>query len=295
MSVARVLFLARYRVPHACFALQFDHYLQGIDTTVVASPVSKEELWPVFAKYNIDTTGWIYVNDSVIYKQYPEVNNWVFPDDYRGWWLRQQAIKLAYLDYLEHDVVLMHDADTFMIEPYRCYADGQLNLLSLLNTTQGSYNGVFEAITGYARASPHCFVTELCAVRKKDFALLKSHLQQRWPNKKWLDAIIDAVPGMPTVPPWGTGNIIKWFSEYELLGNWAVLQGNVTYQEQRRYEYNNLDSIAGFSKQQTSVCDAIPDLSLSMQMDWNTLTIPNFDQYLAAVIKNHEQIQIQSV
>lgn len=295
MSVARVLFLAKYRVPHACFALQFDHYLEGIDTTVVASPVPQHELWPVFAKYGIDTTGWTYINDSVIYERYPEVNNWVFPDDYRGWWLRQQAIKLAYLDYLEHDVVLMHDADTFMIEPYRCYSNGQLNLLSLLNTTQGSYNGVFEAVTGHAHPSPHCFVTELCAVRKQDFALLKSHLQQRWPDKKWLDAIIDAVPGMPTVPPWGSGNIIKWFSEYELLGNWAVLQGNIAYQEQRRYEYNHLDNIADFTEQHTSVCDAIPDLSLSMQMDWDTLTIPNFDQYLAAVIKNHDQIQIQSV
>lgn len=283
MNVTRILFLAKYRVPHAAFAMQFDHYLKGIDRTIIATPLTREELEPVWAKYNIDSGGFEYVNDSVIYEQYPEVNNWVFPDDYRGWWLRQQAIKLAYLDHLDFDIALMHDADTFMIESYQCYANGALNMLCLPNTVQDSYTGVFESITGIAHPSPHCFVTELCAVRKIDFVSLQQHIKQRWPNKKWLDAIIDAVPGMPTVPPWGTGNIIKWFSEYELLGNWAVTQGNVTYQAQKRYEYNQLNNIANFESEHNAVCDAIPDLSLSFQLDWDTLEIPEFNNKLNAV------------
>jgi len=279
MTVARVLFLARYRVPHACFSLQWDHNLAGIDRTIVATPLTRDELEPVWARYHIDSSQFEYINDSVIYQHYPEVNNWVFADDYRGWWLRQQAIKLAYLDLLEVDVMLMHDPDTFMTEPYRCYDQGTLNLLSLLNTTQGSYNGVFEAITGIPHPSSHCFVTELCAVRKTDFVALREHIQLRWPSKPWLDAIIDAVPGMPTIPPWGTGNIIKWFSEYELLGNWAVTRGNVAYQEQRRYEYDDLEKLAGFTTNYNSVCDAVPDLRRSMQFDWDTLTVPGFDRY----------------
>lgn len=290
MTVARVLFLAQYRVPHAAFAMQWDYNLQGIDTTVIASPLSQDQLEPVWHKYNIDSSCFEYINDSVIYQQYPEVNNWVFEGDYRGWWLRQQAIKLAYLDLLEHDVVLMHDADTFMIEPYNPYPNNQLNLLSLMNTTQGSYNGVFEAITGLPHQSPHCFVTELCAVRKADFVKLREHLQRRWPNKKWLDAIIQAVPGMPTVPPWGNGNVIKWFSEYELLGNWAVTQGNVMYQAQQRYEYQTLEKLNGFTTAHNSICDAIPDLSLSMQMDWDTLDIKDFDKHLAAVKERYAKI-----
>ena len=138
MTVARILFLAKYRVPHACFALQWDHNLEGVDYTIVSSPVPKEELWPVFHKYGIDTTNFEYLPDSVIYERYPEINNWVFPDDYRGWWLRQQALKLSVLDHVQEEVMLMHDPDTFMIEPYRCYHDGKLNLLALMNTTQGS-------------------------------------------------------------------------------------------------------------------------------------------------------------
>lgn len=283
MTVARVMFLAKYRVPHAAFAMQFDHNLKGIDYTVIASPMTKDELEPVWAKYNIDSSRFKYVNDEIIYRKYPEVNNWVFPDDYRGWWLRQQAIKLAYLDLLDEDVVLMHDADTFMTEAYNPFVDNKINMLALMNTRQDSYNGVFEAITGLPHQSPHCFVTELCAVSRMDFACLKHHIEERFPKTKWLDAIINAVPGMPTVPPWGNGNIIKWFSEYELLGNWATYRGNLTLQEQRRYDYDSLHKIGGFTKQYNAFCDAVPDLSRSMRIDWDTLEIPNFQQYLETV------------
>lgn len=283
MTVARVMFLAKYRVPHAAFAMQFDRFLQGIDYTIIATPMTRDELEPVWAKYNIDSSRFYYVSDDIIYRKYPEVNNWVFEDDYRGWWLRQQAIKLAYLDYLNEDVMLMHDADTFMTEPYNPFINNKLNMLALMNTRQDSYNGVFEAITGLPHQSQHCFVTELCAVSKIDFACLRHHIEERFPKTKWLDAIINAVPGMPTVPPWGNGNIIKWFSEYELLGNWATYRGNLTLQEQRRYEYDSLRKIDGFTKQHNAFCDAVPDLSRSMRIDWDTLEIPNFRQYLETV------------
>lgn len=287
----RILFLAKYRVPHAAVSLQFDHYLTGIDRTVIATPMTREELEPVWQRYSIDSSQFEYVHDSAVYSAYPEVNNWVFTDDYRGWWLRQQAIKLAYLDLLDYNVALMQDPDTFMIQPY-CATNGQsLNMLTLMNTTQGSYHGVFEAITGHAHPSPHCFVTEFCAVRKTDFSSLKQHIQHRWPDKKWLDAIIDAVPGMPTVPPWGTGNIIKWFSEYELLGNWATLRGNVTLQPQVRFEYSDMCQIDQFGPEHNAVCDAVPDLSRSLQINWDTLDIPGFDQLLDRVQQHIDEIK----
>lgn len=291
----RILFLARYRVPHAAFSLQFDHYLEDIDHTVIATPMTQDELEPVWQRHGIDSTRFEYVNDSEIYSAYPEVNNWVFADDYRGWWLRQQAIKLAYLDLLDYDVAVMQDPDTFMIQPY-CATNGQcLNMLALMNTTQGSYHGMFEAITGIPHPSPHCFVTEFCAVRKTDFLSLMQHIQHRWPKKTWLDAIIDAVPGMPTVPPWGTGNIIKWFSEYELLGNWATVCGNVVLQPQQRFEYDSLEKIAGFDAGHNAVCDAVPDLSQSMQINWDTLDIPNFDHYKNCVTRKINEISIPCV
>jgi hypothetical protein len=167
-------------------------------------------------------------------------------------------------------------------------------MLVLPDTQHGSYQGVFEAVTGIPQPSQNCFVTELCAVYKLDWACLKYHLEERYPRKKFLDAIIDAVPGMPTIPPWGTGNIIKWFSEYELLGNWAAHRGNATTQAQVRYEYNNLNDIANFGAEHTAVCDAVPDLSQSMKIDWDTLDIPQFDYYLNLVRDRIEAVQSQS-
>lgn len=279
MSTVRVLFLARYRVPHALFSLQWDHYLEGIDHTIVATPLSRDELWPMFDRYNIDTTNWDIVSDDVVYRDYPEVNNWVFPDDFRTFWLRQQAIKLAFLDIIKEDVMLMHDPDTFMIEPYRCVQDGVLNFMALENTTQGSYDGMFEAITGLPRQTPHCFVTELVPVKQQHLADLKSHLHDRH-GGLWLDALIDNCTSLPTIPPWGDGNLIKWFSEYEFLGNWALTREPARFQFQRRFEYDNLDLLQTLdANRYNAVCDAVPDLTRSMQYDYDTGTVANFEQY----------------
>jgi hypothetical protein len=285
MSVARVVFLARYRVPHACMSMQFDHMLTGVDRTVIASPVPKEELWPVFARYGIDTTNFDYLPDAEVLPLYPKIENWVIAGDYRGNWLRQQAVKLSVLDYLNDEVVLLTDPDTFMTEPYCCYNNGRLNYLVIPNTTHGSYNGMMESIVGIPRQTPHCFITEFVPCHRDDWNLLKATLEQKH-NKHFLDAIIDNCPGMPTVPPWGNGNIIKWFSEYELLGNWAVSQHEVDYQEQRRFEYDSLDKLVNFTQDYNCFADAVPDLSMSLQMDWATGTIKDFDRYLNYIHSN---------
>ena len=281
MTVARIVFLARYRIPHACVAMQFDHFLEGIDCTVIATPVPKEELWPIFERHGINTTNFHYVNDQEIYQRYPEVNHWMFPDDYRGPWLRQQAIKLSYLDYLDYDIMLMTDPDTIMVEPYQCWQNGQLNFLALENVTHDSYNMVMPSVLGIPRQTTHCFVTEFVPVVKQDFCLLKKELEQRHGrHRHFLDAIIDHVPGMPTVPPWGTGNLIRWFSEYEFVGNWALTQRPVTWQWQRRFEYDSLDKIKNFTPEYNCFADAVPDLSMSLQMDWERGSVVNFDYYV---------------
>lgn len=283
MAVSRLIFLAKYRVPHACFSMQFDSYVKGIDRTIIATPLSRDELAPVWDRYNIDHSQFEYISDDVIYQHYPEVNHWVIEGDYRGWWLRQQAIKLAYLDYINDTVMLMNDPDTFMIEPYQCWDGQQLNYLVLENTTHGSYDQMLPGILNMPRQTTHCFITEFVPVLGKDMQALKTTLQHMYPDQLWLDAIINNTPGLPTVPPWGNGNLIKWFSEYEFLGNWAMTQHPVSFQFQRRFEYDSLEQLSNLTSEYNAVCDAVPDLSMSMQLDWSTLDIPNFDVYLKLV------------
>ena len=279
MTVARVLFLARYRVPHACLSMQFDHYLEGIDHTVISTPMSPDELEPIFAKYNIDTTNFEYVQDRDIFSQYPEINNWVFADDYRGWWLRQQAIKLSVLDYLNYDVMMMQDPDTFMIEPYRCFDQGRLKYCVLENTTHGSYDGMIDSIFGFPRQTEHCFITEFVPCMKQDITAMKLFLEQRH-SQHWLDALIENTTKMPTIPPWGKGEIIRWFSEYEVIGNWTMSQRPVDFMFQKRFEYDRMEKLVNLTREFNSVADAVPDLSLSLQFNWEQGEVVDFDHWL---------------
>lgn len=282
MTVARVIFLARYRIPHACITMQFDHFLEGIDRTVISSPVPKDELWSIFQQYNIDTTNFEYLPDSVILNEYPEIDHWVFDNDYRGKWLWQQALKLAVRDYLDDEVILIHDPDTFMVEPYRCYNNGRLNYLIIPNTTHGSYDGVLESVLGIERQTPHCFVTELVPIHRDDWQALKTFLEHKH-NKWFLDAIIDNVKGMPTIPPWGNGELIKWFSEYEFVGNWAMYRHEIDTQEQRRFEYDSLEKLKNFTREYNCFADAIPDLRQSLWWDTDRKLIRGFNRYLEMI------------
>jgi hypothetical protein len=92
---------------------------------------------------------------------------------------------------------------------------------------------------------------------------------------------------LPTIPPWGNGNIIKWFSEYELIGNWAAHCGEIDYTVQKRFEYPTLNNLSQLSRQYNAVADAVPDLSQSLQFDWETETVADFDYYQQLI---HQQI-----
>lgn len=293
MTSAKILYLARYRVPHALMSLQFAHNLIGVDRTCVASPVPKEELWPLFEKYNIDTSRFDYAPDSEIYRLYPQVNNWVFEGDYRTYWLRQQAIKFAFLDYLDYDLMVMHDPDCILINPYEPFKNDKLNFMVLENESHswGYYETIKNAL-GFERLTPHCFISEFVPVLKKDINDLVKFLEDTH-QRHWLDAIIENCPPQPTVPPWGKGELIRWFSEYEFIGNWVMSRREITMEPQRRYYYDSMDKIGNFDPAyHTAVCDAVPDLSLSVHMDWDKKEVVNYHMYMDKIYEKLAQRNI---
>lgn len=281
MTSAKILYLAPYRVPHAIMSLQFAHHLRGVDRTCIATPIAKDELWPIFEKYNIDTSNFDYAPDSEIYRLYPQVNNWVIDGDYRTYWLRQQAIKMAFLDYLDYDLMVMHDPDCMLIRDYWPFKDGQLNYLVLENQRHswGYYQTIKNAF-GFDRLTSHCFISEYVPVLKQDITDMRLFLEKQH-QQHWLDAIIDRCPGEPTVPPWGSGAPVLWLSEYELLGNWTMSRRTVTMEPQRRYMYNDMNKIGKFDPDyHNAICDAVPDLSASVQFDWNKKEVVDFDRWM---------------
>lgn len=276
MKIARAIFIAGYRIPHACLTLQFDQYLERIDQTYIFTNVDVEYLDSVFRKYNIVTDNFIYVHDSEMDARWPTMRNWVYPDDYRGTWLYQQALKLASVEYCDADVTLIQDPDTFCIKPYSCLTeDGKLILFILPNETHSP--GYYRALNslGIKRQTPHCFVSEFMPVYKEDWLSAKATIE-RISGRDVFDSIIDAVP---------YENNIKWFSEYEFLGNWIMTQREVEMTEQRRFQYKTLDELDNLSLDYNCVCDAVPNLSNSIQFDWTTKTVIDFDPIFQKVKK----------
>jgi hypothetical protein len=117
-------------------------------------------------------------------------------------------------------------------------------------------------------------------VLKEDVTAMREFLEQKH-KCNWLDALIENCPGEPTVPPWGKGELIRWLSEYELIGNWTMSRREINTQPQRRYMYDAMTKIGGFDPDyHTAVCDAVPDLSLSVKFDWDTKEVVEFDRWM---------------
>lgn len=277
MKIARAVFIGSYRVAHACLSMQFDHYLQNVDQTYIFTNCEPEYLDSVLCKHNIDTSKFVYVTDAEMDSKYPTLRNWWFDDDYRGSWLYQQALKLASLDYIDADVVLIQDPDTFSIVPYSCVNEqDQLKFFILPNETHShGYYKVLENSLGMERQTPHCFVTEFMPAFKEDWLSLKHTLETR-NHCDAFDAIINAVP---------VEDNLRWFSEYEYLGNWAMTQRPVELIEQKRFQYKTLDQLDNLTADFNCVCDAIPRLDDSIKLDWNTGTVIDFDRVFNKVKK----------
>lgn len=261
-----------HRIGNACLSLQFDHYLQPFDQTYIISPLNGQRLDAVFRKYGINTENFVYLLDQKIVEQYPEIKNWNLSGDYRGPWLFQQAIKLSMLDRLDHDVLFLHDADTFCTQPYQYQVDGKLQLWHLPNISHapGYYEG-FRAITGLERQTPHCFVCDMMPVFKADWISLKTLVEQRH-CMHFLNAMIEYTP-------WDYIANVKWFSEYELLGNWALAQSsNVELVEQRRFEFKKLEQVThnDFPVNFNVISDKNPQMNM-LSFDFASDIVQNYD------------------
>lgn len=282
MSVTRLLFVAEYRIPSACVSLQFDQFLIGIDKTVIVTPCDVLKLDKIFKNHNIDTADFDYLSDEEFVPKYPGIQKWIIPGDYRGNWLRQQAIKLACLDYLDYPVMMIQDPDTFAIADYQCWDGTTLNFMILPNTTHArGYYEVLANALGIARQTPHCFVTEFGPCLKKDIVELKQHIEKQ-NNQNWLTALIDHVPYESTFNPNKPDELVKWFSEYELLGNWTMSRRPVKLTDQKRFEYKTLDQLHKLNGEYRVAADAMP-MEQSFCLDPTTGLVENYQHWVNVV------------
>jgi hypothetical protein len=275
MKIARAVFIAGYRISHACLSMQFDHYLKNIDETYIITNCEVPWLDKNLKKY-LNTDKFKYIHDNELIAKYPSLNNWWIENDYRGSWLFQQALKMAAIDFIDADILIIQDPDTFCIQPYSCFDNNKLKFFILPNETHSpGYYQVLKNALGIPRQTPHCFVTEFLPTYKEDWLKLKSTLEKR-NNSDCFDAIINNVP---------LENGLKWFSEYEFLGNWTLTQRSVELVEQKRFQYKTLNELDNLTNEYNCVCDAVPNLDDSILFDWQTETVIDFENIFNKVKK----------
>ena len=269
---ARAVFVGGYRMGHAIMSFQFDHFLEGIDKTYIISNISEHHYRATLEKYVDDPSRFIYVNDQELIDAYPEILHWDQPGDYRGTWLRQQALKIACLDYFNEESFLIQDPDTFAIRPYKCFDGKTPNFFVLPNTTHSpGYYSVIEDSLGINRQTTDCFITEFLPFLKEDWVAMRQQIEQKH-NKHFLDAIIDSCQREAET------NLI-WFSEYELLGNYALTRRNIDTTVQHRCEIRNIGDLSKLnSVDYNCYVDACPNLDDSILFEFVSNTVINFDK-----------------
>ena len=268
MSITQLVFVAPYRIPDLCVSLKFNQYVKGVTRTIIVSPVDSRKIDWYLLRHGIDIANIEYISDRELIDHYPSINSWVFPDDTRNNWLKQQAIKLAALDYIDYEVALIQDPDTWLIQDYCPWDGSTINFMVLENTTESSYDSVLPSVLGIERQTTHCFVTEYMPVVKQDWITLRNLIETKH-SADFLNAIIDAVPA--------NHQGVKWFSEYEFLGNWSMTQRNSTFQYQVRNGFTSVDQLESIDPLATAICDHSPGHDLSLKFsDWFTGEIPNY-------------------
>jgi hypothetical protein len=275
--IDRGIYVGGYRMGHAVLGLQFDEYIEDLGHTYVITNISEHHYRDTFPKYSLDWNKFTYINDQDLIDAYPEILNWDKPNDYRGTWLRQQALKIASLDYIDFDCFLIHDPDTFCIQPYKPLNGRTPNYFIIPDTTHAlEYYEVITKSLGIERQTNHCFVSEFMPFLKEDWHTMRELLETR-NNKHFLDAIID------NCEPEKENNLI-WFSEYEFLANYVMTQREIKMTEQKRFPVTDIRYLDGLnSKDWNCYVDACPNLEDSILFHEPSNVVKDLDKMVADI------------
>lgn len=220
--LARAIFFHPYRLPDLVMSLRFDHNLDPRPdvTYVFHGPLDLDyDLLQFLTSQGIDVTGFQVLKDRDI---------WTPPgldvDIYQfGAWISQQFVKLLALDFLadRHVAVLIQDCDVGYVKPMTWWQNNDIVIPVKPNESHSAeYYDYVHRFTGHARQTPHCFVTDIHPVRSQDWMALRDRLSQD--HASWRHRLVQEFRQDVHKGP----RIL--FSEYELLGNWALIQNPQT-------------------------------------------------------------------
>lgn len=249
--ITRIITVGDQRLGNVILSLHFDHFLQPRpDRTIIITSLASEHVQAVLANYFPNNNIEVF-SDSFFEQRYWSLKFWQDQGNLRGSWLKQQALKLIALDYFESEIFLLQDPDTFMIAPYHYVSAESLNLFVLPDTTQSQeYYNVLPKVLGINRQVQDSFVTDIMPVYKQDWLECAQTIAQMT-RGYWLEQIINSVEP----EPFGKYKQVKWFSEYEFLGNWSFHRRAVNTRAQKRFEFNDVEKLTDLDSNFDCVCD----------------------------------------
>ena len=233
--MTRLMFLNTSRIPEFLCVLQYDRFLvPAPDRTIIyygnvstSNPESTDietELLNKFVEYGINAKNFTLINDKELFDRC----NFNLTDF--GGWIYQQLIKMLAIDSCNDSQILIQDGDSFAIKPYVYFDHNQPVCTVRLDTTDfDEYEKYIDRIVQLPRLTTSSFVTEFMPLEKTTWNSLKARIEEIH-NCNWLDAIYNIFK------LYNAGNGIGTFSEYELLGNWALhLNPDLKMQVHNRY------------------------------------------------------------
>lgn len=256
MYITRVMTVGAQRLGNTVISLLFDRYITPVpDKTIILTCLPVDYVQKVLNHYFSNRSDIEVIHDSELEDLYPDIKVWTVPGDIRGAWLKQQALKMIALDHFDSDIFLIQDPDTFCIKTYRYFDGNKLYLLSMSDTSQyESYYVAIEKALGIPRQTTSCFVTEFMPVFKQDWVRCRQQIEAIT-KQPWLVGLLDQVPAEEF-----KFRQVKWFSEYELLGNWTMYNREVGFVEQVRFQFNSsVEQLKNINSNHNCICDKGPN------------------------------------
>jgi len=212
----RLFFVHQNYIADSILTLWYDQYLQPeIEQTTIyfGTDNQKNNLLDLYQEFSISTNRLSVVLDPDIVNPYCakiNVNIYQF-----GGWISQQFLKLIALDECDADRILIQDCDTFAIKPVNFFKENLPVCLIVPSSTPRSYNNYYQKMTRLGCETNLHFVSEFMPVLKTDWIALRTRIEDIH-QCHWLHALHKEF----------TKDVNKqvWFSEYQLLGLWAMHQ-----------------------------------------------------------------------
>jgi hypothetical protein len=219
--ICRLMFVASTKVIESVLTLQFDKFLNPKpDRTIVylGSVVEPGRRWrnpinllEIYQQHGIDTSTFTVVHDLDILEQHQELNLY----GTMNFWIRQQLIKFMAIDSCASENILIQDSDILLTQPYH-YFDNNEPVPAVLEGAEhdAEYYEFVNKFTGRPRQTNNSFITDIFPLKKHYWESLKKQIENSY-HRPWLEAVKYELKLKQ-------GHI--WFSEYEILGNWMLIQ-----------------------------------------------------------------------